>query len=192
MEFDKLLSGLDKKYSGVVMIADDKPLLEETPRLKTGIFTLDFALGGGIPVGRITMAYGPRSGGKTALFLKTIASAQHTCRKCYSYRFRCDCKKKEGMRCVWFDVEGVWENKWAKTLGVNTKDLLLAWPETAEEVIDVGKAILKTGECDLLVIDSLARMTPSVEVEESAEKWQQGLLARLLNKMLRSWGATTT
>ncbi len=192
INYEKVLSEVQDKYKAHITIPDDRPLLEEIPRLQTGIFNLDYALGGGVPIGRISKVYGPKSGGKTMIWLKTVARAQNTCRKCRSFRFKCACKKKEGFRCIWFDVEGVWENKWARRMGVDTANMLLSTPETAEQVIDVGEAIIKSGEADLIVIDSLAAMTPSVELEVSSEKWQQGLGARLLNKMFRTWGSAMT
>jgi len=188
-KLENVLSELQKKYGReTVMIASKRPILVDVPRLKTGVFAIDFSTGGGLPIGKMTMAYGARSGGKSSLFTLAVANAQKTCRKCYSYKFRCSCKKKEGLKVVWMDIERVWQNKWAKELGVNTDEIYICTPETGEEAIDIGKAVLQSGGVDIIVVDSLAAMAPSVEIEESAEKWQQGLQARLLNKMFRSWG----
>jgi len=198
-------------------------------RIETGIFALDYALGGGLPYGRISGFYGEKSCGKTLVALRTIASAQKYCRrhlvKCVETDkkvFRCpecgqrgakvgepcpDCRvrgvtaafedfgdrelkcpacgKHDPPQTVYLDAEGAWDNKWAATLGVNCHDVYVIRTEYAEQAIDVSDAMLRTDECDILVIDTLAQLTPKTEIVESTEKNQMGLQARLINKMLR-------
>ena len=96
-----------------------------------------------------------------------------------------ECKNYDPMIAVFFDAEGTWENFWAAKMGVNCHHVFVIRTEYAEQAIDISDTILRNGQCDLLVIDTLAHLIPSVEIQESAEKWQVGVQARLVNKMLR-------
>lgn len=96
-----------------------------------------------------------------------------------------ECKEYHPFETVWIDSEGAWENKWASTLGVNCHHVYVIRAEYAEQAIDVSDYLLRNGGCDLMVIDTIAHLTPSKEIEDSSEDWQMGLQARLINKMLR-------
>lgn len=224
---ESILEKLNKKAPGLLLRASSSAALH-IPRLPIGIFSLDAATGGGIPLGRVTGIFGKKSSGKTVVALKIVASAQKFCRKhwrrmiptdkrllrclacgfldnaegdcpdCHAAGFSSklvdrgdflyicpECKKYNPMRTVWMDLEGAWSNEWAQKQGVNCHYVFLSRPEYAEQAIDVSDAVLRDGDFDFLVIDTLAHMVPMAEIEESVEKWQQGLQARLINKMLR-------
>jgi len=202
-ELDKLLASVNKRYGSLTITkAADAKLLSRVQRVPTGIFGFDVATGGGIPVGRMTTLLGEYSSGKTALALKSAAAFQRHCRNCGRAMFDWDeltmtktpkrcCKNAEPCRVVWFDAEGCWENDWAERLGVDVDNVYVIRTAFAEQGIDVADAVIRSGECDLLVVDSVAALTPSVEIEESAEKWQMGVHARLMNKAMRKWTSAT-
>lgn len=162
-----------KKKKGWVIDTIDNCSNVDVSRIPFGVFALDYATGGGIPQGRISLFYGHKSGSKSTSALRLIKNAQSM-----------------GMQCVYIDQEHAFDIEWAKKVGVDSESLVMARPETAEECIDMTDALLKTGDVDFLVLDSVAAMTPSAEIEESVEKWQQGLQARLVNKAVRKWVAT--
>lgn len=210
-----------------------------THRIPTGITALDFASGGGIPVGRTTMVYGKKSSGKTSLCAKIISNAQRLCRKCYGRVITeprevevtrvavdpatgeisesvekatkpvpMDCvnhcrvqpegaKKKTWpgrLNVVFVDAEGTFDVKFYSQFGVDcdeeTGGVRLAITDYGEQAIDIADAAIRTGECDLLVVDSLAHLTPMKEREASAEDQQMALQARLINKAMRLWGSS--
>ena len=102
------------------------------------------------------------------------------------------CGDSAGFRVVWFDAEGVWSKKWAEKFGVVLPWTYVIRTEFAEQGIDTADALLRSGEFDLLVVDSIAHLTPMKEIEESTENWQMGLAARLVNKGLRKWISAMT
>lgn len=203
-----IINSVNDKYAGkdpvtgekfiVVGKASESKALQRVPRFTSGIFALDRCLGGGIPVGRIIGVYGNKSTGKSALCTKIVSSAQRHCRYCKriilpdyeSGEPRCVCGQVAPMMTVWMDVEGVWDNQWATANGVDIDSVFVIRPEYAEQGIDVADAMIRTGEVDVLVIDSLAALTPSKEIESSVEEWQMGLSARLINKALRLWNSS--
>ncbi len=198
-ELDKLLGEINKRYGAHSIVkASENKTLAAVQRVRTGIFGLDVALGGGVPVGGITILKGEYSSGKSVLALRIASAYQRHCRNCGREMFDWDettqtgkmkkcCKDAAPMRVVWFDAEGCWSNSWAQRLGVDTDNCYVIRTEFAEQGIDVADAIIRSGECDLLVVDSVAALTPSVEIEQSSEKWQMGVAARLMNKAMRKW-----
>ncbi len=179
------------------------------PRISSGILPLDIALGGGWPIGRFSGVFGSESTGKSALFLRAIANAQRTCGGCFkpaklvpgkvetidhgavdSYVISCDCKSPKNLICVWVDAEGAWDNDWAERLGVIIPRLILYRPEASEKCIDNVEGLLDSA-ADIVVIDSIAQMTPTKELEDSAyqSKDNVGLGARIMNSALRKWNA---
>lgn len=183
-----LVAKINAKYgSGIIMRASQAKALD-IPRIETDIFSIDVNTGGGIPIGRITGIFGPKSGGKTSLALRIIASAQGYCRECLvkMVNGKCPkCAKSNGFNTVYVDAEGTWTNEWSAAMGVNCDNVYVFRAEYAEQVLDVADSFLRSGDCDLLVIDTIAALTPMVEVEESAEKQQMGIFARLINKLYR-------
>lgn len=205
-EIDTILKAVEENYGeGVVVCATDSLLRKDFDRIPTGIFSVDYATGGGIPIGVISRFIGKESSGKTALALKAVAGAQKLCRECLTPGkvikgkkenepiLECPkCGKSKGFRVVWFDAEGVWSRKWSEKFGIVLPWTYVIRTEFAEQGIDTADALLRSGEFDLLVVDSIAHLTPMAEIEESTEKWQIGLAARLVNKALRKWVSAMT
>ncbi len=171
----KLVAFLKKaqKEHGWIIDTVDAAKYVSVERIPFNVFALDYATYGGIPRGRIILLYGEKAGGKTSTALRLVTSAQGM-----------------GLQCGFMDQEHAYNERWSSHLGVNQKELILSRPETAEECIDQVDALLRTAEMDLIVVDSIAAMTPSKEIEESVERWQQGLQARLVNKAVRKWVST--
>jgi recombination protein RecA len=208
-------------------------------RVPTGSVMLDLALGGGLPVGRVSMFYGAKSSGKTTTAYRIAAQAQTLCANCLrpatftelpeEERYDedgveqaphgfCDCYAKglikprqspdekkpdfaarlkayeansyERFWVAIIDLEGAYDHRWATKLGLKSYGVVFARPGSAEEAIDVVDQLVRTGAVDLVIIDSIAAMTPSKEIEESVENWQQGLQARLVNKFCRKIQST--
>jgi recombination protein RecA len=170
--------------------ASDNKILD-TERLPTGIFDLDYALGGGFPVGKISTLYGPKSAGKTTVFLKAIAIAQRTCSNCYTMwdpeAGNCACGDFREHVCAFLDVEGTLDTAWARTLGVNTDSLIVDVPEYAEQALDIGEALLRSGDVDVLCLDSLAFLVPRKEIEHSVAKDMMGVQPRLIGSGIRKF-----
>lgn len=246
-------STVDRKFGRGAMASASEAAQLDKMKISTGALSLDYALGGGVPKGRITLFYGKRSGGKTLNAMRVIAKAQTLCRNCfrpaqnlvvkeetivlgegkdkqekkvwYAEAF-CDCYEKglfvpgpyqvpdskgvlieedkkefaarikryeknsyEEMICGLLDTEGTHDREWAERLGVDNRRLYYDHPQTAEELVDVYDPWLRTGAVDLVVLDTIAFMTPRKEIEASAEEWQQGLQARLVNKLCRKISA---
>lgn len=166
-----------------------------TSKLPTGIFQLDYALGGGWPLGRIIHTFGKKSSSKTTTILRSYARAQRACASCWrifkeippstakaSY---CPCKDYREPVCGYMDAEGTLDLKWAQTLGVDLDRLILSRPPVAEEGIDVADVWLRSGEMDLIAIDSIAFLVPLKEQEKDSGSLQPGEHARLVNKLVR-------
>jgi recombination protein RecA len=161
-------------------------------RISTGIFPLDVALGGGVPAGLITTVWGFKSSAKTTVVLRTIANAQRVCAYCYDPACtpKSGCGKHRELVAAFIDAEGTLDLSWAERQGVKLDRLLLSTPEYAEQALDLGEQLLRTGECDLLAIDSLAFLVPLKEIEESVEKELPGVQARAVGKGIRKFTAT--
>jgi len=195
---DKLVGEINKRYGGGTLLKASEAKSLVVDRLPSGVFDFDMKTGGGFPRGRITQLKGEFSTGKTALCLLAAAQAQRHCRLCGGrfefidmlgevHEEKCKCGKKVPMRVVWLDAEHAFEASWAAKWGVDPASIYVIQAEYAEQAIDVVDACIRSGECDLLIVDSVAALTPSIEVEESAEKQQMGVFARLMNKALRKW-----
>jgi len=158
---------IEKKFGkGIIKTANSESLIIN--RLPTGIKSLDEALGGGFPIGMITELYGEESGGKSTIVAKLIANAQ-----------------KLGYLCAYIDAEHALEEKWIKKLGVDCESMLHSETTDADNIFDVVKGLLNTKEVKLLVVDSIAAMTPKKEVSQDMEKQSMGVLAKIVNKGLR-------
>ena len=143
---------------------------ENTERLPTGVFPLDYSLGGGIPVGRISVFYGHESSAKTTICLHLIANMQ---------------KLHPEKTAVFVDVEGHFDSDWAKTIGVDVDKLLYVIPQSAEETIDVSESLLYGEDLSILVVDSLAAMVTENELNNTASKAVVGGAGLAINKMYR-------
>lgn len=172
-------------------------------RIATGILPLDVSLGGGLPVGRVSMFYGPKSSSKTTCFLRSAGRAQRMCSNCWTPAFPIwtpfyDRKMKPACRCgdyrqtnvAWLDVEGVWDEKWSDKF-LDRQSLVFTQPETGEQTCDIAHALLSSDTVDVIVIDSVAFMIPVEDLEKSAADSSVGTQARLLGDMFRKLVATT-
>lgn len=160
---------LDKTYGkGSVMRLGDAPTLE-VDVIPTGSLTLDLALGvGGFPKGRVVEIYGPESSGKTTLAIHAIAEVQ-----------------KQGGIAAIVDAEHAFDQFYAKSLGVDIDNLLISQPDNGEQALEIADNLIRSGAIDLLVVDSVAALTPKAEIEGEMGDSQMGLQARLMSKALR-------
>jgi RecA/RadA recombinase len=226
-------------------------------RISSGSLAWDFASGGGIPVGRVTLIYGKKSSGKSSRSQRAMGIAQNRCANClrppkdfrvvqvtddiydpktgevvtpgeWAAQGTCDCMDAglftprrleialennqtrletdtefgarckalransfEELRVALIDVEGAFDRAWATNLGLDSRRLLYVCPPTAEEAIDIYEALIRTGAVDLICLDSIAALTPAIEVEKSTEDEQRAALAKLVNKFVRLDNAAT-
>lgn len=163
------LEKLDKTYGkGTIMKLGDKPVVEAEV-ISTGSFGLDLALGiGGFPRGRVVEIYGPESSGKTTLAIHTIAEAQ-----------------KNGGIAAFIDAEHAFDISYAQKLGVDVKNLLISQPDNGEQALEIADNLIRSGAIDILVIDSVAALTPKSEIEGEMGDSKMGLHARLMSQALR-------
>jgi len=163
------LSQIERQFGkGTIMRLGDTPH-ERIPAISTGSLGLDIALGvGGLPRGRIVEIYGPESSGKTTLTLQVIAEAQ-----------------KAGGTCAFIDAEHALDPIYAKNLGVDTENLLVSQPDTGEQALEVCDNLVRSGALDVVVIDSVAALTPKAEIEGEMGDHHVGLQARLMSQALR-------
>ncbi|ECK7908019.1 recombinase RecA, partial [Campylobacter jejuni] len=163
------LKSLDKTFGkGTILRLGDKEV-EQIDSIGTGSVGLDLALGiGGVPKGRIIEIYGPESSGKTTLTLHIIA----------------ECQKAGGV-CAFIDAEHALDVKYAKNLGVNTDDLYVSQPDFGEQALEIVETIARSGAVDLIVVDSVAALTPKAEIEGDMGDQHVGLQARLMSQALR-------
>ena len=166
---DAALKSLDKTFGkGTILRLGDKEV-EQIDSIGTGSVGLDLALGiGGIPKGRIIEIYGPESSGKTTLTLHIIA----------------ECQKAGGV-CAFIDAEHALDVKYAKNLGVNTDDLYVSQPDFGEQALEIVETVARSGAVDLIVVDSVAALTPKAEIEGDMGDQHVGLQARLMSQALR-------
>ncbi|MGB1328361.1 MAG: recombinase RecA [Porticoccaceae bacterium] len=163
------LGQIERQFGkGTVMrMGEDKR--EAVPSISTGSLGLDIALGiGGLPKGRIVEIYGPESSGKTTLTLQVIAEAQ-----------------KAGGTCAFIDAEHALDPVYAEKLGVQVDDLIVSQPDTGEQALEVTDMLVRSGACDVLVVDSVAALTPRAEIEGEMGDHHVGLQARLMSQALR-------
>lgn len=163
------LDRLDKTYGkGTVMKLGDEAI-EAVDAIPSGSLTLDLALGiNGYPRGRVVEIYGPESSGKTTLAIHAIAEAQ-----------------KKGGICAIIDAEHAFDKFYAENLGVDTENLLISQPDNGEQALEIADNLIRSGAIDLIVIDSVAALTPRAEIEGEMSDSSVGLQARLMSKALR-------
>ncbi|OPX27824.1 MAG: recombinase RecA [Campylobacteraceae bacterium 4484_166] len=160
---------MDKAFGkGALVRLGDKEI-EKIESISTGSLGLDLALGvGGIPKGRVVEIYGPESSGKTTLSLHAIAQCQKT-----------------GGVCAFLDAEHALDVGYAKDIGVDTDNLLVSQPDYGEQALDILETLIRSSAVDLIIIDSVAALTPKVEIDGDMDDMQVGLQARLMSKALR-------
>lgn len=163
------LSQIDRQFGkGTVMRMGDRERVS-IPAISTGSLGLDVALGiGGLPKGRIVEIYGPESSGKTTLTLQVIAEAQ-----------------RKGGTCAFIDAEHALDPIYAEKLGVNVDELIVSQPDNGEQALEVADMLVRSGAVDVLVVDSVAALTPKAEIEGEMGDHHVGLQARLMSQALR-------
>ncbi|EXJ12071.1 MULTISPECIES: recombinase RecA [Nitrincola] len=166
---DVALSQIERQFGkGAVMRMGDQPR-EVIPSVSTGSLGLDIALGlGGLPYGRIVEIYGPESSGKTTLTLQVIAEAQ-----------------KQGKTCAFVDAEHALDPIYAEKLGVDVDSLLVSQPDTGEQALEITDMLVRSNAVDVIVVDSVAALTPKAEIEGEMGDSHMGLQARLMSQALR-------
>jgi recombination protein RecA len=166
---EEAIGAIQKDYGeGAIMRLGDTQQLdvEVTP---TGSLTLDIALGaGGVPKGRVIEIFGPESSGKTTLALHIVAEAQ-----------------RKGEQAAFIDAEHALDPEYAKRIGVNTKELLISQPDTGEQALDIVEALIRSNAVGIIVVDSVAALTPKAEIEGDMGDSHMGLQARLMSQALR-------
>jgi len=175
---DKLI---EKCGEGAVQIASDARA-KNMPRLSSGSMCFDAALGGGFTIGRFHTLYGPPSAAKTATALKTLGLAQKCCSGCYLPLEACTCGKQEPSLVALISSENDWDPEWAETLGVDIDRLVFCEPIVGEMGLDVADELIRSGKLDLLVIDSIALLSPKQLIDESTGKDLPGVHARMMGK----------
>ncbi|MDR6872844.1 recombination protein RecA [Bosea sp. BE125] len=172
---DAALSQIERAFGkGSIMRLGKNQQAIEIETISTGSLGLDIALGvGGLPRGRVIEIYGPESSGKTTLALHTIAEAQ-----------------KKGGVCAFVDAEHALDPVYARKLGVNLDDLLISQPDTGEQALEITDTLVRSGAIDVLVVDSVAALTPRAEIEGEMGDVQPGLQARLMSQALRKLTAS--
>ncbi|MDP5029563.1 recombinase RecA, partial [Paraglaciecola sp.] len=163
------LGQIEKQFGkGAIMRLGDNNALD-IDTISTGSLTIDIALGiGGLPCGRVVEIYGPESSGKTTLTLQVIAEAQ-----------------KAGKTCAFVDAEHALDPLYAKALGVNIDDLLVSQPDTGEQALEICDMLVRSGAVDVVIVDSVAALTPKAEIEGDMGDSHMGLQARLMSQALR-------
>ena len=168
-DLEAAMAQIEKRYGKGAIIQLGETVVEPIEAYSTGSIGLDIALGiGGIPKGRICEVYGPESSGKTTLALHIAAEVQ----------------KKKG-KVLFIDAEHALDVKYAKQLGVNTAELLVSQPDCGEQALEIAETMITSGTVDLIIIDSVAALTPRAEIDGEMEDQQPGLQARLMSKAMR-------
>ncbi len=164
------LGQIEKQFGkGAVMRMGDNEAVRDVPVVSTGSLGLDAALGvGGLPKGRVVEVYGPESSGKTTLTLQALAECQ-----------------KDGGTCAFIDAEHALDPTYAEQLGVNVDDLLVSQPDTGDQALEIADMLVRSGAIDMIVIDSVAALTPKAEIEGEMGDSHVGLHARLMSQALR-------
>ncbi|HEY4497620.1 MAG TPA: recombinase RecA [Candidatus Paceibacterota bacterium] len=168
-EVDAAVKDLQTRYGdSIVMKLGDVPKVD-VDVIPTGALSLDMALGvGGVPRGRIIEIFGPESSGKTTLSLHIISEAQ-----------------KKGGICAFVDAEHALDPEYAKKLGAKINDLLISQPDTGEQALEIVESFVRSGKIDVVVVDSVAALTPKAEIEGDMGQQHMGLQARLMSQALR-------
>ena len=169
------LAQIEKQFGkGTIMRLGEGEVIEDIQVVSTGSLGLDIALGvGGLPRGRVVEIYGPESSGKTTLTLQVIAEMQ-----------------KQGGTAAFIDAEHALDIQYAQKLGVNLQDLLISQPDTGEQALEIVDALVRSGSIDLIVVDSVAALTPKAELEGEMGDSLPGLQARLMSQALRKLTAS--
>ena len=168
---DLAIASIERQFGkgSIMKLGQGKSLFENVPVYSTGSLTLDQALGiGGLPKGRVVEIYGPESSGKTTLALSTAAQAQ-----------------KAGGTVAFIDAEHALDISYATKLGVKVSDMLISQPDTGEQALEITETLVRSGAVDVLIVDSVAALTPKAEIDGDMGDTHVGLQARLMSQALR-------
>jgi recombination protein RecA len=166
---ERVVAQIEKQYGQGSIMQMDEHQYAKIEGIPTGALSLDIALGGrGIPRGRVTELFGPESSGKTTLALHIIANAQ-----------------RQGGVAAFIDAEHALDTTWAKRLGVDVSGLLVSQPDTGEQALDIAELLVKSNSVDVVVVDSVAALTPQAELEGEMGDKHVGLQARLMSQAMR-------
>ena len=169
------IAAIEKQFGKGAIMPLDGSQVTEIEVIPTGSLTLDLALGvGGLPRGRVVEIYGPESSGKTTLTLHAIAQAQ-----------------RRGGTCAFIDAEHAFDPGYARRLGVSLEELLISQPDCGEQALEIADQLVRSGAVDLIVVDSVAALTPKAEIEGDMGAAHMGLQARLMSQALRKLTAVT-
>src|SRR5271154_1612738 len=168
-DLETAIAGIEKQFGkGSIFRLGDKPDIK-IDSISTGCLSIDMAIGvGGLPRGRIIEIYGPESGGKTTLTLHVIAEAQ-----------------RAGGKCAFIDAEHALDTTYASKLGVDTDSLFVSQPDNGEQALEITEALIRSGDVDVVVVDSVAALVPKAELEGDMGDAQMGLQARLMSQAMR-------
>jgi recombination protein RecA len=165
----RVIAQIEKQYGQGAIMQMDEQHYAQIKGIETGSLSLDIALGGkGIPRGRVTELFGPESSGKTTLALHVIANAQ-----------------RAGGVAAFIDAEHALDTTWAKRLGVDVSGLLVSQPDTGEQALDIVEMLISSNSVDVIVVDSVAALTPKAEIEGEMGDSHMGLQARLMSQAMR-------
>ena len=168
---DLAITSIEKQFGkgSIMKLGGGQSIYENVPVYSTGSLTLDIALGiGGLPKGRVVEIFGPESSGKTTLALSTAAQAQ-----------------KAGGTVAFVDAEHALDVSYAAKLGINISDMLISQPDTGEQALEITETLVRSGAIDVLIVDSVAALTPKAEIEGDMGDSHMGLQARLMSQALR-------
>jgi len=165
----RVIEQIEKEYGQGAIMQMDEHQYARIEGIPTGSISLDIALGGaGIPRGRVTELFGPESSGKTTLTLQVIANAQ-----------------RAGGTAAFIDAEHALDTTWAKRIGVDVSSLLISQPDTGEQALDITEMLIRSNSLDVIVVDSVAALTPQAEIEGEMGASHVGLQARLMSQAMR-------
>jgi recombination protein RecA len=162
------LAAIEKQYGPGSILRMGEEHVVKVERVPSGSLALDIALGGGIPKGRIVEIYGPESSGKTTLALHAVAEVQ-----------------RRGGKAAFIDAEHALDPEYAKRIGVNIDDLLVSQPDNGEQALEITETLVRSGAIDIIVVDSVAALTPKAEIDGMMGDSHLGLQARLMSQALR-------
>lgn len=173
---DETVSEIKHRFGEGAIMKMGEAKFADVQVISTGVLSLDLALGvGGVPRGRVIEIYGPESSGKSTLALTIVAQAQ-----------------KKGGLCAFVDAEHALDPEYAKRIGVNLSDLLISQPDTGEQALEIVETLVRSGSIDVVVIDSVAALTPRAEIEGEMGEHHIGSQARLMSHALRKLAAITS
>jgi len=176
-------AGEEKYGKGTFLKANSAP--RDFPRIPTGIFALDFCIGGGAPVGSTSSYWGPPSSSKTYIAQKMIIQSNLLCHRCYNYEWDCTCKERSlKLKTLFIDAEGSFDWSWAEDIGV-PEDTDIVYGLTGEEYVDIYHSAIRAEDVGLIILDSIADLTPNAEMAGSAEDNYVMTQARLVSYMIR-------